>query len=47
VLVVEQNVQNALDVADRAYVMSQGVIVRQRPAASSWRERRARGAARV
>jgi branched-chain amino acid transport system ATP-binding protein len=33
VLVVEQNVQSALQVADRAYVMNQGVIVHEGPAA--------------
>lgn len=33
VLVVEQNVQSALAVADRAYVMSQGQIVHEGPAA--------------
>jgi len=34
VLVVEQNVQSALQVADRAYVMNQGVIVHEGPAAN-------------
>ena len=33
VLVVEQNVQSALAVADRAYVMSLGTIVHEGPAA--------------
>lgn len=33
VLVVEQNVQSALQVADRVYVMSQGKIVHEGPAA--------------
>lgn len=34
VLVVEQNVQSALEVADRAYVMQQGKIVHEGPAAA-------------
>jgi branched-chain amino acid transport system ATP-binding protein len=33
VLVVEQNVESALSIADRAYVMNQGAIVHQSPAA--------------
>ncbi len=33
VLLVEQNVHSALDVADRAYVMNQGTIVHEGPAA--------------
>ena len=33
VLVVEQNVQSALAVADRAYVMNQGKVVHEGPAA--------------
>ena len=32
VLVVEQNVQSALAVADRAYVMNQGKVVHEGPA---------------
>ncbi|MDM0035451.1 ABC transporter ATP-binding protein [Variovorax sp. J22P271] len=34
VLVVEQNVQSALEVADRVYVMNQGAIVHEGPAAA-------------
>ena len=33
VLIVEQNVQSALEVADRCYVMNQGTIVHEGPAA--------------
>jgi len=33
VLVVEQNVQSALQVADRVYVMNLGTIVHEGPAA--------------
>jgi branched-chain amino acid transport system ATP-binding protein len=34
VLIIEQNVQSALAIADRAYVMNQGVIVHEGPAAA-------------
>ena len=32
ILIVEQNVRSALEVADRAYVMNLGVIVHEGPA---------------
>jgi branched-chain amino acid transport system ATP-binding protein len=38
VLLVEQNVQSALDVADRAYVMNLGTIVHEGPAAQLRRD---------
>ena len=31
ILLVEQNVERALKVSDRAYIMDHGMIVRQRP----------------
>src|SRR4030095_905714 len=34
VLIIEQNVQSARAIADRAYVMNQGVIVHEGPAAA-------------
>jgi ABC-type branched-subunit amino acid transport system ATPase component len=40
VLLVEQNVHNALSVAPRAYVYETGRIVAERPAAACWRTRR-------
>lgn len=33
ILLVEQNVERALDISDRAYIMDQGVIVHEAPAA--------------
>ena len=34
VLIIEQNVQSALAIADRAYILEQGVIVHEGPAAA-------------